>query len=97
MEVFSTEPYDRRSLETANAAHGHDLVFVESRLGSETSALARGFEAVCAFVNDLVDAPTLGSLAAGGRTGLDRQATLRPVGHSTACRRMAASGSRRAR
>jgi D-lactate dehydrogenase len=64
--VFSTKPYDRRSLEAANAAHGHELAFIESRLGPDTATLAQGFPAVCVFVNDVVDAATLETLAAGG-------------------------------
>lgn len=64
--VFSTKPYDRRSLETANAGVGHDLVFIEARLSPETATLADGFAAVCVFVNDLVDAAVLAVLAKGG-------------------------------
>lgn len=64
--VFSTKPYDRRSLQAANARHNHELVFVEPRLGPETARLADGFGAVCVFVNDVIDADTLGQLAAGG-------------------------------
>jgi D-lactate dehydrogenase len=64
--VFSTKPYDRRSLEAHNGPHGHELTFVESRLGPETATLAHGFPGVCVFVNDIVDAATLETLAAGG-------------------------------
>lgn len=62
--VFSTKRYDREFLEAENAAagHGHELVFLEARLGEETARLAQGFEAVCAFVNDALDRPTLGLL-----------------------------------
>ena len=64
--IFSTKPYDRRSLETANADRGHELTFIEARLGPETATLAGGFAAVCVFVNDVVDTATLEVLAAGG-------------------------------
>jgi D-lactate dehydrogenase len=64
--VFSTKPYDRRSLEAANATLGHEFVFVEARLGPETALLAEGFPAVCVFVNDVVDAAVLEVLARGG-------------------------------
>jgi D-lactate dehydrogenase len=64
--VFSTKPHDRRSLEVANERHGHELVFLEPRLGPETARLAAGFPAVCAFVNDRLDRETLAELAAGG-------------------------------
>lgn len=64
--VFDTHPYDRQSFAQANAAFGHELVFLESRLSLETVALARGFEAVCAFVNDTLDRPVLEQLVAHG-------------------------------
>lgn len=64
--VFSTKPYDRRFLETANVDHGHDLVFLEPRLSPQTVPLGAGFPAICAFVNDQLDAPVLESLARGG-------------------------------
>jgi D-lactate dehydrogenase len=64
--VFSTKRYDRESMEAANAAHGHELVFLEPRLTPETAPLARGFPAVCAFVNDQLAAGALRTLAEGG-------------------------------
>ena len=66
--VFSTKPYDRRFLEAANAALAHELAFLEARLDPDTATLAAGFEAVCAFVNDRLDAPVLECLARGGVT-----------------------------
>lgn len=64
--VFSTKPYDRRFLETANEDGAHELVFFEPRLLPETLPLAAGFEAVCAFVNDQLDRSVLESLHEGG-------------------------------
>ncbi len=64
--VFSTKPYDRRFLDRANAGHGHDLVYFEARLDATTVALAAGFEAVCVFVNDQVDAAVTAALAESG-------------------------------
>lgn len=64
--VFSSKPYDKRFL-TANAlAAKHELSFIENRLLPETAYLAAGSPAICAFVNDVLDAPTLEKLAAGG-------------------------------
>lgn len=62
--VFSTNAYDQRSLEAENAAFGHELEFLETRLDRTTAVLAEGFGAVCVFVNDVVDAATLEALAA---------------------------------
>ncbi len=62
--VFSTKTYDRQFLEAANT--GHELVFFEPRLTRETSKLAAGLAAVCAFVNDNLSAEVLENLASGG-------------------------------
>lgn len=64
--VFSSKPYDHEYLERANAEHGHDLVFLDVRLSPETSPLALGFPAVCAFVNDDLGPAVLEALHAGG-------------------------------
>lgn len=64
--VFDTHSYDRQSFLEANQAFGHELKFFEPRLSLETAALARGFEAVCVFVNDQLNRETLEALCAGG-------------------------------
>ena len=66
VSVFSTKAHDRQFLETANAQFGHELIFVKPQLNSETALLASGSDAVCAFVNDLLDEPTLKILAQQG-------------------------------
>lgn len=58
--VFSTKPYDRRFLDAA--AGRHRLSHLEARLTPDTAILARGVGAVCAFVNDQVDAAVLTEL-----------------------------------
>ena len=64
--VFSSKSYDEVSLRAANEAAGHDLVFLEPRLTPATAPLAHGAGAVCAFVNDILDATVLRRLAEGG-------------------------------
>ncbi|MEP9360536.1 2-hydroxyacid dehydrogenase [Sphingomonas sp. KR3-1] len=85
--VFNTKPYDRCFLGAANTA-GHDLHFLEPRLDAATAPLAAGHGAVCVFVNDVVDAPVLETLAAGGT----RLVALRCAGFNnvdlTAARRL---------
>ena len=76
--VFSTKPYDVASLQSANADQRHELHFLEPRLTRETAALAAGFEAVCAFVNDVLDAPVLKALADAGT----RVIALRSAGYN---------------
>lgn len=63
--IFSTKPYDRLFLDAA-AAGRHRLTYLEARLTPETAVLARGAGAVCAFVNDAVDAAVLGKFAGLG-------------------------------
>src|SRR5437899_10638122 len=63
--IFSAKKYDREFLSAANASR-HELRFFEPHLHEETAGLAAGFEAVCVFVNDQVNATvitTLDSLA----------------------------------
>lgn len=64
--VFSTKSYDRNSLDGANTEHGHELVYYDARLSAATAPLARGSEAVCAFVNDELNATVLDELHRGG-------------------------------
>ena len=64
--VFSTQPYDRRSLSAAltegHSKHDIEWVFQEASLAPHTVALAETCDAVCAFVNDQLDAPVLEAL-----------------------------------
>ena len=64
--VFSTKSYDREFLTAFNVRHGRELLFLEGRLTAESASLGTGFPAVCAFVNDELDAGVLSVLAAGG-------------------------------
>lgn len=61
---FSSKSYDRTSFNSEPSSH--ELVFHEPRLTIDTVALARGFEAVCVFVNDVVDRAVLADLAEHG-------------------------------
>jgi D-lactate dehydrogenase len=73
---FSSHDFDRQFFDEANADHRHDLQYLEPRLTAATAVLAHGHEAVCAFVNDQLDATVLGALAAGGT----RMVALRSAG-----------------
>jgi D-lactate dehydrogenase len=64
--VFSTKPYDRTFLNAANEGHDHQITFFEPRLTTETVSLAAGYGAVCAFVNDELNADVLRALADSG-------------------------------
>ena len=64
--VYSTKAYDRRSLEETNERYGHELTFLEARLQANTAALAVEHDAVCAFVNDILDREVVDLLADQG-------------------------------
>lgn len=66
MAVFNTKPYVKRFFRRANERFGHELTYFEPRLSERTASLARGFDAVCIFVNDAADAPVLTRLAEAG-------------------------------
>lgn len=63
--VFSTKPYDRQFLDKANKGK-HELKYIPAGLDISTASLAKGFEAVCVFVNDKVHREVVDALADGG-------------------------------
>ena len=63
--LFSAKKYDREFLNAANRSL-HKLRFFEPHLNEETVGLAAGFEAVCVFVNDHVNAAVIAKLGSLG-------------------------------
>lgn len=61
---FSTQPYDKEYFTKYNT--NHELAFFEAQLNEQTVTLAEGCGAVCAFVNDVLNAAVIKGLAAGG-------------------------------
>jgi D-lactate dehydrogenase len=76
---FSSKNYDRQSFHEAKANYPHELTFFDSPLNRDTAILAENYPAVCMFVNDIADAPTLDILASGGT----RLLALRSAGYNT--------------
>lgn len=66
MAIFNTKSYERDFFVRHNQSGQHELDFLEPHLDSQTAALAAGYPAVCAFVNDDLSAPVLKQLAANG-------------------------------
>ncbi|WP_026375055.1 2-hydroxyacid dehydrogenase [Aestuariibacter salexigens] len=62
--VFSSKKYDQVYLQQRSVHYGFDLEFLETRLGPETKALAERYDAICVFVNDIVDKTVLDTLKA---------------------------------
>ena len=59
---FSTKSYDRESFDLILPKHAHDFTYFEAKLDKHTVSLAKGFDAICTFVNDHLDAPVLKKL-----------------------------------
>lgn len=66
LAFFDTHNFDRRAFSKANEAFGHEISYFEPRLTVDTAKLAIGFDAVCAFVNDHVDADVIKIIRDGG-------------------------------
>jgi len=64
--VYSSKPYEKPFLDTANAGAGHELIYLDARLCAATADLARGASAVSIFVGDDASAPVLRALHGGG-------------------------------
>jgi len=64
--IFSTQSYDKQFFNEVNSGFGHELVYLEPGLNAKTAVLAADCNAVCVFVNDIVDDETLTVLAASG-------------------------------
>ena len=52
---FDSKEYDKKLFNEYNEKYGYQITYLESRLNKETAPLARGFDVVCIFVNDIVD------------------------------------------
>ncbi|MCI8946561.1 MAG: 2-hydroxyacid dehydrogenase [Lachnospiraceae bacterium] len=53
---YNTKPYDRYWFEPMAKDYGFEVHFVEMQCDEETLFLAKGYDAICIFVNDYVDA-----------------------------------------
>lgn len=59
---FDTKDYDRTFFDEYNKKYNYDITYFESKLNVETAQLAKGFDVICIFVNDVADKPTLEKL-----------------------------------
>lgn len=63
---FDAKDYDIASFEKANASEEFEIKFYETKLSGDTVNLASGYDAVCVFVNDAVDAAVIDALSESG-------------------------------
>ena len=59
---FDAKPYDKPSFEKYGKDYGIDFKFFETRLNEDTVELARGYDGVCVFVNDVINAQVIDRL-----------------------------------
>ncbi|WP_338637475.1 2-hydroxyacid dehydrogenase [Spirobacillus cienkowskii] len=57
--VFSSKNYEKHYFNTVNQKFKFDIKFLETKLTPETALLAKGFECICAFVNDSLSPETI--------------------------------------
>lgn len=59
---YGTKPYDRIWFEPMGKDYGFDIHFIEAACNQETIFMAKGYDAICIFVNDYVDAKMIDAL-----------------------------------
>ena len=59
---FDTKPYDKPSFDKYGAENGVSFKYFETKLTEDTVDLAKGFDAVCVFVNDTVNSAVIDRL-----------------------------------
>src|SRR5690606_24168040 len=75
---FSSKNYDQQFFSQTNAHYNFNLSFLEVPLNKNTAVLAKGYEVVCVFVNDVVDNEVLRELSNHGV----RLVALRSAGYN---------------
>ena len=76
--IFGTQFYERDYFNKYNIDNTHELTFFNEQLNSETTHLAKGYEAVCVFVTDIVDKSCIEKLSENGIKLID----LRSAGYN---------------
>ncbi len=57
--MFYAKDYEKPQFEAVNARHKHEITYIDAALNASTAPLAKGFDAICIFVNDTCDAATI--------------------------------------
>jgi D-lactate dehydrogenase len=78
LAFFDAKPHDIEWFDRMNEKYGFEIKYFESKLNNDTALLAKGSDAIVAFVNDSLDAKTLECLYSQGI----RLAALRSAGYN---------------
>ena len=63
---FSTKSYDKEYFTKFNTEDTHELTFFDVPLNEQTAVLTVGFEAICVFVNDIINRKTIEIISKNG-------------------------------
>lgn len=63
---FSSKTYDQQFFTTTNNLYQFNIKYLDVSLNKTTTVLAKGYEVVCVFVNDVVDEDIIKELASIG-------------------------------
>ena len=63
---FDAKPYDKPSFDKYGKASGVEFKYFETKLNEDTAELAAGYDGVCVFVNDTVNATVIDKLVKMG-------------------------------
>ena len=59
---YGTKPYDKIWFEPLGKDYGYDIHFIELPCNEDTIFLANGYDAICVFVNDYINAAMIEKL-----------------------------------
>ncbi len=63
---YDTKNYDRQSFDRLNNSYGFEIKYFENKLNEDTAALSKGYDVVCAFVNDTLNENVINILHENG-------------------------------
>lgn len=63
---YDAKPYDKIWFDKINKKYKYEIKYFEDKLNSDTAILAKGYDVVCAFVNDVINKPTINKLYING-------------------------------
>jgi D-lactate dehydrogenase len=63
---FDTKPYDKEVFQEVNKEYNFEITFHKFHITPENVVLTKGYDAICVFVNDILDSPTIEALKENG-------------------------------
>ena len=60
--LFDTKPYDKQFFDVQNKDYGFKIKYFNGHLNQDTASFTKGYEAICVFVNDVVDSEVISHL-----------------------------------